>query len=727
MDIKNVDLLFSENPNPMWIFDPSDLSVREVNRSALDLFGYTREEMLSLTVADLHPGNDVLNIKVHLTGGRKQFDNAGVWQSRKKSGEVLFIRVLNTPVMIEGKSYRLVAAQDVTGSIELREKYRMLFENSLDGVMLTEPGGGILESNRAACEILGMTAAEISEAGRAGIVARDEKLERALKIRQETGKFSGELNYIHKSGRLIPVEVTSALFTNVDGKPRSSIIFRDITRQKENREALRLEKEFTDVTVNSLPGIFFVLNEQGELVRWNDNLLSVFDLPPEEADGKPATFFVYEDDRERVLKEIRKVFEEGQAAAELRMKTAGETISTYQFVANRVSLGGRTFIVGSAIDITRQKNLELKITSMLEREYQRRKEVELDRDKLRNIYKHTPSPKCLLEGSDFRFAIANEAYLKIVGKQDVIGKKLIDVVPEFADQGFLDILEKIYRSGESFTGRAVPVYVKNPAIGAVQEYTLNLIFQPLTDDSGSVSAIYIEGVDISEQLTNQRNLEESLKEKDVLLAEIHHRVKNNLAVVTSMMELQAIDSPDPELQRSLRTGQQRIKTIAMIHEILYQSKNLSYVDFADNIRKLIHSLQCVYDEAGRIGLEVTCDPVKLNINQAIPSALILNEIVTNSYKHAFNGTGTGKIEVSVSEKDGEVRIVAKDNGIGIPGEIEPERSPTLGMTLVNVLSRQLRADLALTRETGTRFSVTFRKNDLNGSGGNLFDHDEVVM
>ncbi|GAA5521292.1 PAS domain S-box protein [Aliifodinibius salicampi] len=200
MDIKNVDLFFSENPNPMWIYDPSDLSIQEVNQSAVELYGYSHSEMCSMTIDQLRPASEVETLKKHLGNDKKpEFNNAGLWRHQKKNGDDLFVRVLTSPVSYEGNNYKLVVVQDVTSKIDYQQKYEMLFENSLDGIMLTAPNGDILQANKAACNILGMTEQEITRKGREGIVAKDEKLEKALEQRSETGKFSGELTYVHKS------------------------------------------------------------------------------------------------------------------------------------------------------------------------------------------------------------------------------------------------------------------------------------------------------------------------------------------------------------------------------------------------------------------------------------------------------------------------------------------------------------------------------------------------
>lgn len=625
---------------------------------------------------------------------------------------------MSSLVSIENQKYRLVVVQDVTRKIEYREKYQMLFEHSLDGIMLTRPNGDILEANKAACDILGMTEEEIIDRGRDGIVAKDDKLQKALEERSESGKFSGELTYIHKSGRPIPVEVTSSVFTNYAGEKRTSLIFRDITDKKENQKALRSEKEFNEVAINSMPGTFFVLNEQGQVIRWNKNVNNVLGLSDDEIEGLPASNFVHESDKQLVVRELEKVFEEGHTSVELTLKIADGETATYQFVANRIQQEDQTYIIGSGIDISQQKELENKINALLEEESRQRRQAESDRDTLAAIFEKTPSPKCMLQGPEFRFAIANQAYCELVGQRDILGKKLTDVAPELVEQGYIDILNKVYETGEPYFGNADPVKIENTDSPSAQDYVLNMVFQPLLDNEDNVYGIFVEAVDLSDQFQYQQELRESLKEKEILLAEIHHRVKNNLAIVSSMMELQAMKSSDEALEHSLKTSQQRIQTIAIIHEVLYQSENLSHIDFKANTEQLISNLQKMYD-TDKIAIQTKIDPIVLNINQAIPCALIINEVVANAFKHAFEEQDKGNIRVIVTEEDQVVTINIADNGSGIPDNIDPENSTSLGMTLIQKLSQQLGAHLEMHSDNGTIFTLTFEQSNVKGIGSAL--------
>ena len=231
-------------------------------------------------------------------------------------------------------------------------------------------------------------------------------------------------------------------------------------------------------------------------------------------------------------------------------------------------------------------------------------------------------------------------------------------------------------------------------------------------DNPAVEGFVANSQDVTDQITYQKELEVSLKEKETLLAEIHHRVKNNLAIITSMMELQSMESGDHELQRSLRIAQQRIQTIATIHELLYSAESLSFIDFGENITKLAQSLENIYTEGKAITLEIDVDYVPMNINQAIPCALMVNEVLTNAYKHAFNEQEEGHIGIKLWEEEYMLLLSIMDDGVGLNKKVDQEKTTSIGMTLINLLKQQLEAELKFTNRNGTHFELRFKKADL---------------
>lgn len=270
-------------------------------------------------------------------------------------------------------------------------------------------------------------------------------------------------------------------------------------------------------------------------------------------------------------------------------------------------------------------------------------------------------------------------------------------------------------------GHAEHIYFDKDKEEAQKDYIFNFIYEPLFDDGGEVYGIFVEAMDYSKQITYQEELEKSLKEKETLLAEIHHRVKNNLAIVTSMMQLQAMETEDIDLQGALRSAQQRIQTIATIQELLYDSESLSHLNFGENVRQLLNNLRDIYGSEKQITVDLQIEDIPMNINQAIPCALMVNEVVTNAYKHAFNNKKEGEIGVSLYEQEKKVVVEVTDNGVGIPDNLIQEDSSTIGMTLINLLKQQLGGDVQFSNKNGTQFKLEFEKADVKGIGSSLVE------
>jgi PAS domain S-box-containing protein len=222
---------------------------------------------------------------------------------------------------------------------------------------------------------------------------------------------------------------------------------------------------------------------------------------------------------------------------------------------------------------------------------------------------------------------------------------------------------------------------------------------------------YISGIieDITRQKRAEDNLKAALREKEVLLKEIHHRVKNNLQVISSLLRLQSRGQARGPAQEPLLASQARIRSMALVHESLYQSKDLARVDFAVYIRKLTGQLFSLYrTDPARIRLALRLGRTPLSINQAIPCGLIINELVSNALKHAFPGGRSGRILVELTAGgDGTVRLAVRDNGVGFPDGLDYRKTSSLGMQIVRGLVDQLGGRLTLDGRNGTDVVIVF--------------------
>jgi len=202
-----------------------------------------------------------------------------------------------------------------------------------------------------------------------------------------------------------------------------------------------------------------------------------------------------------------------------------------------------------------------------------------------------------------------------------------------------------------------------------------------------------------------------LKEKEILFQEIHHRLKNNLAIVSSILELQAGKSNDPDFIRAIKDSQRRIKTTALAHEVLYETDVLGAVDLSNFMEKLSNNvLESFIEENLRIKLKKHIDIQRMDIDHAIPLGLIVNELMTNSFKHAFPEKRNGEIELNITQKGDAIQFNFSDNGIGLPTGFDVESINSTGMIVIDSLIEQLEGELTIHTDNGTLFSITFKAN-----------------
>jgi len=229
---------------------------------------------------------------------------------------------------------------------------------------------------------------------------------------------------------------------------------------------------------------------------------------------------------------------------------------------------------------------------------------------------------------------------------------------------------------------------------------------------GNVYSIMVIAEDITHRKTATDQLIKSVNEKDVLLKEIHHRVKNNIQIISSLLNLQKQQVDSDEFVNILSESQNRIKSMAMIHEKLYHSGDLTRINFAEYIETLVSDLYSSYATSTRqVTPFINVENVRFNIETAVPCGLIINELISNSLKHAFPKGKTGTLSVSLKTSDEWNELVISDDGVGFPEEFDIENSKTLGLQLVNILVKQLDGKITLNRINGTQFKIIFKESN----------------
>lgn len=238
---------------------------------------------------------------------------------------------------------------------------------------------------------------------------------------------------------------------------------------------------------------------------------------------------------------------------------------------------------------------------------------------------------------------------------------------------------------------------------------------------GNTNILVGTGIDITDKKKQEKRLVDALQEKEILLSEVHHRVKNNLALISGLMQLQAFQAQNEEVFNYLNDNQNRIKSIALIHEELYEHKDFKNIRLDKKLKRLVGHISDSI--RGKVDLKTTFtfDRISVNINQAVPFSLLVNEVTTNIYKHGFNGKKRGHLKISLQEENEEIILIIEDNGIGLDKNFNIEEADSLGMTLIKTLSAQLNGQIHfIPLKKGTRFVLKFKKQlNSKGSGSNL--------
>lgn len=309
---------------------------------------------------------------------------------------------------------------------------------------------------------------------------------------------------------------------------------------------------------------------------------------------------------------------------------------------------------------------------------------------------------------DFRAnSSADKEVIKAFAKtEDLIGKHVAEVfINQNVSRGFIENIKAAIQSDRLLTNHFSFFYGTD---NDMREYHYENRFSKMSEEE-----VVVISRNITETIEYEHKLIESVKEKEILLKEVHHRVKNNLQVINSILNLQSSYVKDPETLEIIVESQNRIRSMSYIHESLYQTKNFSSINFQNYIsnlvQNLVHSYE-VYNE--KINLVEEIDEVDLPLDQAIPCGLILNELVTNSLKYAYPGDMKGDISIKVYEKDKKVFIEVEDFGVGLPDNFNISESDSLGLSLVDTLIEQLDGELTLDNTNGTKFLIIFGKQEV---------------
>ena len=310
--------------------------------------------------------------------------------------------------------------------------------------------------------------------------------------------------------------------------------------------------------------------------------------------------------------------------------------------------------------------------------------------------------------TDGNIVLFNQSLKNIFGYDidEIKGKHVTMLMPDRYRKDFTDKLETFKSTGtHQLAGKTFET------IGLRNDGT-EFPFEISIATWGSKGNIFITSIirDITKRKKTENKLQKSLNEKEMLLKEIHHRVKNNLMIISSLLNLQSRYIKDEDSKNIFKESQNRAKSMALIHERLYRSTDLKRIDFGDYIRTLVNDLYHTYVfDPTLIQLNVDVDDVMLDINTSIPLGLIVNELVTNSLKHAFPKGRSGEINIKFHSQNDKYILEVKDNGIGFPEEIDYTNTESLGLRLVTSLTEQIEGKIEFNNISETSFKIIFEE------------------
>jgi PAS domain S-box-containing protein len=463
-------------------------------------------------------------------------------------------------------------------------------------------------------------------------------------------------------------------------------ISHDITERKKTEEALEIsEKNYRDLVDNSLVGIFKT-NLKGDILFANESIAHMFHYNNVEEFKKKNIKSIYKNSHDRIL--LTQELEKKDQVNDYELETIdknGKTVNVLISVCLKDNI-----LSGMFMDITERKKTE---ESLLESEKRYRTLYSSMNEGLaihEIIYDNKEVPV------DYKILDVNHAYEEILGinRNEILGKKASEIYGT-EKAPYMEIYFEVAQKGN-------PVHFETYFEPMDKYFSIN-VFSP----SSETFVTLFE--DISNRKKAEIQIKKSLDEKEVLIREIHHRVKNNLQIIASLLNLQEASVDEEEVLDILKESKGRVKTMAMIHEKLYQSPNFTGINFKQFTEELVYNILYTYGiPTGTIITNLNIEDVNLNIDTAIPLGLIINELITNSIKYAFpksEGTITIKLE-SLSE---HMELKIADNGIGISEDIDSKNTETLGLQLVNNLVDQLDGEIELDRSYGTEFNITFKE------------------
>ena len=581
-----------------------------------------------------------------------------------------------------------------------KEMLQSLLNAQTETAMLTDLEGTILAVNEIAEQRLGKSSAELIGLGIYDYLPFDTAKSRKARadevVRTETSvRFQDKRN-----GRLYDNNIYPVF--DGEGKINALAIYaKDITKTKRAEDALRESEKRLTIAGELAYDLIYEWTVEDDKLEWfgnlDDKLGYNFNEIPRTIEGWIK--LIHPEDIAR-LKDAVELHRTSTAPIYYEYKILHKD-GSYRYWSDH----GRPVLndeglpckwIGVCKDITERKNVEIAL--------------KLSEQRFHAIFDQTFQFIGLMTTKGILIE-ANQAALDFydISKSDVLDIPFWEAPWWTHSPELQDMLRDAVR--RAALGEFVRFEASHPAPDGVLHY-VDVSIKPVIDDSGNVHLLIPEGRDITARKEMEAELRASFKEKELLLQEVHHRVRNNFEIISSLLDLVGGSTNNRNTQNILRDASARIHSMALIHSQLYQRRSFDRVDMREFAQILMNHLLSIYNDNGK-KIEIVIGPsnVYLSLNQAIPSALVLNELVSNAFKHAFNGKKNGTIQISIhSETEDNITLKVKDDGNGIPKGIDFNKTRGLGLKLTkHLVEGQLKGEVLISYRSGTEIRVGFKK------------------
>ena len=693
--------MFERYPVPMMVVDVDTLRFLNVNDATVDHYGYSRDEFLGFTIWDIRPPEEVKGAAHRIQSMEGKDEHLGIWKHRRKDGTVILVDILSHEIIYEKKSARLVRCNDVTEQIrgrealaESEEKFRSIVESSPMGIhmyRIDEDGQlRFVGANPAADKILNVKNSQFIGLTIEKAFPSANNTEIPEKYREAAIKgtpwYTEQVDYEDEK-----VRGAFEVFAFGTGHGTMAAMFQEITDRKKAEEALVESEEKFRTAFNTSPdSITLSRLEDGVFLEVNDGFFSLTGYTRKEIIGKSSLQIDLWVDTDQRMELLERIGTAGKVENfEIVMKMKDNSTKTALLSARSILLDGAPHLLSVSRDITEIKK--------------QREALSSSEEKFRAAFETSPDSILIVDQENRVIRDVNQGFVTTTGfsREEVRGSSSDD----FGIWETASDRDRFYEAvGEEGTtdGFEANFRLKDGSVrrGLLSARTLNLSGNP---------HLLVTVRDITGLMEAHQQLRASLAEKEVLLREIHHRVKNNLQVVSGLLELQSRHVTDPGSRLIYKESQSRIIAMSLIHEELYQTDDLARVYFPHYIQTLCDNLMLSYGVGKeRIQLIIEAQETNIVVDTAIPCGLIVNELVTNALKHAFPDGRKGQIHLNFRRLPGEkYELIVSDDGIGIPGNLNIDDLPSLGMQIVSILVQQMGGTIEMKKEKGTVFRVTF--------------------